>query len=596
MREILSNCSFCSLACPVVIRGGEKGPIFGEGGLLSLDWDTREDSKYGGSLCARGNAIVEFISHAKRINYPFILGERATLEASLEETAKSLTAIKNESGAGSIAVLIGDNLTNEEASLALRFAREVLGTENVALFAPDDIPVFRAHLGCDLSGLKSSATKPPGESEAVLIIGDPIAEHPCTAKEILASKHATRGSEVIVVSPEVNHSAWFANRHLLCKPGGEAAVAAGLLKAVSESSGTTLPSEMSKLVDGLGWNEIERIGGVAKDGLDGAAAAMLGAAKVVTFVSNIFGRIGAPGLTALFAEAVTRSCPGEVEFTPQFVYQNSWGIYSVLAEANNETVLAKLGSEDFKALVLLGLDLFSAYPAAPVEKALREKKFTVTTQFFWNQTAARANVVIPAAGLIEKKGTVSPAFGEDLVRDDVLPPPGGTVTDAEFLVALAKKMGVDLSGTGDVKRSTTRGNSCKDLAKDWAAYASSMGPLDSAEIVLIPRSEPAHVADGAISRYLKWSQITVPEPELRISKELAQELKLKDGDTVTVTSDGGEATLTVKTTKRLKGKVAAATIHFPSVRKLFPWKLDDRYGEISLAPIPVAISGPSKKR
>ena len=90
----------------------------------------------------------------------------------------------------------------------------------------------------------------------------------------------------------------------------EAAAAAGLLKAVSDTSGIALPAELGKLVAGLGWSEIERIGGIAKDDIDGAANAMLGAAKVVTFVSNIFGRIGAPGLTTLFAEAVSRSCPG----------------------------------------------------------------------------------------------------------------------------------------------------------------------------------------------------------------------------------------------------------------------------------------------
>lgn len=595
MREIANNCSFCSLACPLIIRGGEKSAIFSEDGLLSLDWDTREDSKYGGSLCARGNAIVEFVSHAKRINYPFILGERSSLEAAIEETAKNLTTVKNEFGSDSIGVLIGDNLTNEEAAFALRFAREVLGTENVALFAPDDIPLFRAYLGCDLSGITSIKRKPDGDSEVVLVIGDPLAEHPCTAKEILESKYAARGSEVIVISAEANHSSWFANRHLWCKPGGEAAVAAGLLKAVTERGGAGLPPELTKLIDGIGWNEIERIGGVTKDDLEGTAAAMFGAAKVVTFVSNIFGRIGAPGMTMLFAEAVTRSCPGEVTFTPQFVYQNSWGIYSVLAGAKNEMVLGKLGGDELKALVLLGLDLFSAYPAAPVEKALREKKFTVTTQFFWNQTAARANVVVPAAGLIEKKGTVSPAFGEDLVREDILPPPGGTVTDAEFLTALAKKMGGDLSGTDKVKRGTARGNACKEMEQDWAAYASSIGQLDSAEIVLIPRSEPVHAADGSISKYFHWSQIMVPEPELRISGELALEMKLNDGDTVTVTSEGGETNLTVKTTKQLKGNVVAATIHFPSVRKLFPWKLNERYGEITVAPIPVTISRQSEK-
>ena len=84
------------------------------------------------------------------------------------------------------------------------------------------------------------------------------------------------------------------------------------------------------------------------------------------------------------------------------------------------------------------------YPAAPIEKAMREKSFTATTQFFWNQTADRANIVIPAASLMEKKGTVSPAFGEELVRGEVMPPIAGAVTAEKFLSMLAKEMGAEL--------------------------------------------------------------------------------------------------------------------------------------------------------
>ena len=112
MREIKGNCSLCSLACPLVFRGGEKGPVFGDSSLLTLEWDKSEDSKYGGSLCARGNAIVEFVSHPERVNYPWILGERSTLYAAVSETAKNLTAIKEEFGSDKIGILIGENLTN----------------------------------------------------------------------------------------------------------------------------------------------------------------------------------------------------------------------------------------------------------------------------------------------------------------------------------------------------------------------------------------------------------------------------------------------------------------------------------------------------
>jgi len=41
--------------------------------------------------------------------------------------------------------------------------------------------------------------------------------------------------------------------------------------------------------------------------------------------------------------------------------------------------------------------------------------------------------------------------------------------------------------------------------------------------------------------------------------------------------------------------VAAATIHFPAVRKLFPWKLNERTGEIMLGPVPVRLGRQSGK-
>ena len=593
--ELKTNCPLCSLACPLVLRGGERAPIFTGESLLAVEWDREKDSKYGGSLCARGNALAELLGHPQRVNYPFILGERAGLAAAVQEAAKGLAAVKQEHGADSTGVILGENLTNEEAGLAVKFAREVLGTNNIALFAPDDAPLFRAYLERDCSQVKPAGPKPAGDRVVSLIFGDSFSEHPCTAKKVLPGKYATRGSEVIVVSPDVSHTAWFANRHLRCLPGGEAAVAAGLLKAAVEKTNAALPAELAKVVKGMDWKDVERVGGVSKDALAAAAASMLGAVKVSTYVSNIFGRIGAPALVSSFAEALTGLCPGEREFVAQFVQQNTWGIHSVLAEAGVNPCLGKLAAQELRALVILGLDLFSAYPASPVEKAMREKKFTVTTQLFWNQTAERANVVIPAASLMEKRGTVSPAFGEDIVRTNVIPALAGAVTDEKFLIALAKEMGVDIAPEAAPRRRTERSRSIAGIAEEWAVYVAAAEGLGAGHAVLIPWSEAVHVGDGSISRNLYWSQITAPDPRLFVSKELAAELRLRAGDKVGVSSDRVEVVLPVEITGKLPARVAAATIHFPAVRKLFPWKLDEGGGEIVLGPVPVRLSRQSGK-
>ncbi len=594
MSEIRSNCSICSLACPLILKGGGRSPIFTNKSILSLEWDDSEDSKYGGSLCARGAAMVEFVSHPDRLNYPFVLGERSTYEAAVKEAAKNLSVVKGEAGGDAIGVMIGDNLTNEEAALALKFARDVIGTENIALMAPDDVPLFRAWMEYDLSGLGPAGQKPVGEKQVFLLVGDPFSEHPCTARAVAAGKYAGRGNEVIAIGPEKNHSAWFANRHLRCRPGGEPAVLAGLLKAAAAKSGARLTGELGKLIGSLDWNEIERLGGISRDDLEGAAGSMLGAASVETYVSNIFGRFGAPGLTSILAEAVTRICPGETVFNAQFVQQNTWGIYSVLAGAGNGKALANIASGGVQAFVLLGLDPASVFPAAPVEKALRNSKFTVATQLFRGQAASGANVVIPAATLVEKKGTVSPSFGEDIVREETIAPLAGTVSDGQFLTDLAKEMGVGLAAAS-VERKTARTGAGESLAADWAGYAAEIKSLENADTVLIPWSEAVHAADGSISRNLLWSKITCPEPELMVSRQIAEEMNISDGDLLKVVSEGGEAVLAARPTGKLEGKTVAATIHFPSVRKLFPWKLNERHGEISLAPVAVTLGRQSEK-
>ena len=133
------------------------------------------------------------------------------------------------------------------------------------------------------------------------------------------------------------------------------------------------------------------------------------------------------------------------------------------------------------------------------------------------------------------------------------------------------------------------------LVGEWSGYADAMREIDTADTVLIPWSEPAHAADGSLSRNFNWSSITCPEPVLMISKEYAGDLKLAPGDVVEVSSEGGDATLPFEITDKLAGKVVGATIHFPEVRRLFPWKLDGEGGEIRLAPVPVTVKRQGEK-
>ena len=89
--------------------------------------------------------------------------------------------------------------------------------------------------------------------------------------------------------------------------------------------------------------------------------------------------------------------------------------------------------------------------------------------------------------------------------------------------------------------------------------------------------------------------MTTPEPELMISDEMAEKLGIADGQRISADTEGGKAILVARRTGKVTANTVGATIHFPAVRKLFPWKLDEGSGEIRLSPVSVKISAESEK-
>ena len=56
---------------------------------------------------------------------------KCTWEEALSHTAERLTGIVNQHGPDSVGVLLSAKMTNEENYLAQKFARAVIGTNNV---------------------------------------------------------------------------------------------------------------------------------------------------------------------------------------------------------------------------------------------------------------------------------------------------------------------------------------------------------------------------------------------------------------------------------------------------------------------------------
>jgi formate dehydrogenase alpha subunit len=88
-----------------------------------------------GSLCVKGRFGLEFIGSPERLTMPLVrkAGELvpATWDEALDVVAQRLAAVRAEEGADAVGVLTSARCTNEENYLLQKFARAVVGTNNV---------------------------------------------------------------------------------------------------------------------------------------------------------------------------------------------------------------------------------------------------------------------------------------------------------------------------------------------------------------------------------------------------------------------------------------------------------------------------------
>ena len=88
-----------------------------------------------GKLCIKGWNIHEFIQHPSRLKQPLMrrdgVLQETSWESALDYAAAELKRIKEDHGPDSLAFLASAKCTNEDNYLLQKFARAVIGTNNV---------------------------------------------------------------------------------------------------------------------------------------------------------------------------------------------------------------------------------------------------------------------------------------------------------------------------------------------------------------------------------------------------------------------------------------------------------------------------------
>ncbi|GAI80120.1 unnamed protein product, partial [marine sediment metagenome] len=130
-RKVSTICPYCGVGCNIELNIKDNRIVrvtSPANGVVNQ-----------GRLCVKGKFGFDFVHSPERLTTPLIRdGERgdgkfreASWEEGLDLVAKRLTELKNRSGADSLAILSSAKCTTEENYLMQKFARAVLGTNNV---------------------------------------------------------------------------------------------------------------------------------------------------------------------------------------------------------------------------------------------------------------------------------------------------------------------------------------------------------------------------------------------------------------------------------------------------------------------------------
>ena len=186
-----------------------------------------------GQACFKGKFGLEFVNQAARLTKPLIRGAQGLEEATWDQALDLVAAKLADYQGDSFALLAAPDSTNEELYLAQKFARVVMGTNNVdqsSNITPELAIGLERALGY------AAATNPIWDLEqanCILIFNSNLTEeHNVIGVPIKSA--AKKGTHLIVIDPREVELTRYADSWLRPAPGSELLLLGGILKSLVE--------------------------------------------------------------------------------------------------------------------------------------------------------------------------------------------------------------------------------------------------------------------------------------------------------------------------------------------------------------------------
>ena len=488
--EVKTTCSYCGVGCGIIIKKDANNNVLVEG---DVDHPVNK-----GMLCSKGMNLHYVVNDTSdRILYPEMRWsrshprERVSWDDALERAASVFKSIIKKYGADSVGFYVSGQCLTEEYYIANKLTKGFLGTNNIdtnsRLCMSSAVVGYKKTFGEDSVPVSYEDIE---LADCFLITGaNPAWCHPILFRRLEKHKEENPDVKIIVVDPRKTDSANFADLHLQLIPGtdvilynaiGRRLFERGLIddnfiknhtegfKDYKEQIFSTSVKQASKLC-GVSEKDIRKaadIIGLSKGFISmwamGLNQSAVGTDKnfALLNLSLITGQVGKPGsgpfsltgqpnamggrevggMANLLAVHKDLMNPEHRREVAQF-----WGVDKISDKPGYTAteMFDALESGKLKAVWIVCTNPLVSMPNThQIERAMKNAKFVVVQDISHkSDTAAYADLLLPAAGWLEKEGTMTNSERRISYLPQEVRPPGEAKADVEIFCDFAKKMG-----------------------------------------------------------------------------------------------------------------------------------------------------------
>lgn len=552
-RITASTCCYCGVGCGVLIEHDDEK-------ILGVSGDPQHPANFG-KLCSKGSTLHLTGDLEARALYPELrLGKqmaraRTDWDTALDHAANVFAETIREHGPDSVAFYISGQLLTEDYYAFNKLARALIGTNNIdsnsRLCMSSAVVGYKRSLGADAPPCSYEDIE---TSDCVMIVGSNMAyAHPVLFRRLEEARAKRPQMKIIVVDPRRTDTCELADLHLAIQPGTDVALFHGLLHLLIRdglldndfiAAHTEGFADMQALACDYRPERVAQICGISLEDLCACAAwignapsflslwcmglnqSSAGSAKNSALINLHLatGQIGRPGsgpfsltgqpnaMGGRETGSLSNLLPGHREVANaehRAEVADYWGIDSLPATPGLSAIelFEQLQTGRIKALWIACTNPAQSLPDQQnVRAALQACPFVVLQEAFkTTETAAFADLLLPAASWGEKQGTVTNSERRLSNVRKAVPTPGEARPDWAITVDFARRLQRRLKpGTPDLFDFTDTETLFQEFAPLTAGRDLDMTGIDRALIDRLGPQQwpfPAGAAQGTTRLY-----------------------------------------------------------------------------------------------